>query len=235
MTRERFGLAFAALIAAIGLMALFIELNNSLAHRFEHHHAIAEALYLHFRFFTIMTNWGAAILLVTTIVSAFTHRRLPHAGWFGAALIYLIVVGGTYEALLRHTGMTHDIFFFTDMIMHDIVPTFFLAFWLGFAPKTGLDFRHPVLWLAFPAVYFTLTLTAGAMGEGYPYFFFDAGKYGYVAVTINAMIFLVVFYLLGVGTVFLSKVTPRGLAGRVPLVEDTPCGIALNDDRSPAV
>lgn len=220
--RALFGLAFAALIAATGLMALVIEATTSLSNSFALQRGLGQALYLHFRYFTIQANWGVAILMIATIVQGLRRRPLPRATLYGAALVYIIVVGVTYEALLRATGMRMNIFFFTDLIMHDIVPLFYAAFWLGFAPKRGLTWRDAVLWLGFPFAFFALTLVAGAFGEGYPYFFMDTSTLGYRGVVTNALIFLLAFYVLGLGAILLSRMTLKGLGTSTSVDDDGP-------------
>ena len=217
--RARFGLTFAGFIVATSLLALTIELSTSLTNSLASHKSIAEAFFLHFRYFTIQTNWLVLILLIVTTVQGCRRRPLPSASYYAAALVYIVVVGVTYEALLRRTGMRMDIFFFTDLIMHDAVPAFYLAFWLGFAPKRGLTWRDPVIWLAYPLGYFVVTMIAGALGQGYPYFFDDVATLGLKAVMMNTLVFTIIFYLLGLGALLLSHVTPRGLGSAVTVDE----------------
>lgn len=220
MTRARFGLATAAFVAAVDLLALCFELWTAVAHGAAIHRRLAETLFLHLRYFTILTNWMIVVLLLVSVARGVRGRPLPAASWYGAALVFILVVCATYEALLRRTGAAHDVFFVSDMILHDITPAFYAAFWLGFAPKRGLGPRDPLLWLAFPAAYFAVTLVAGSLGEGYPYFFLSVTRIGWTGVLTSAAGFLLAFFLLGLFVVLVSRVVPRGIESSRPLVED---------------
>lgn len=210
-TLERSSGAFwlSALLAGLGTAAIGIEAVISLQKSFGQGKGVAEALFLFLRFFTILTNIFAAALMGRTACACLRRRPWPGDGAYASALVYLVVVGATYEALLRRLWSPRGLQFFSDMALHDIIPVLTLVFWLGFAPKAALRARDAARWLAFPAVYFVVILAGGALGEGYPYGFLDAAKLGVAGITRNAALFLIAFYGLGLAAVAIGRCVAR--------------------------
>ena len=182
-----------------------IELRISLRASFADGLTLLEALYAYLRFFTILSNIAVASLMSATCWAWLRGRPLPPAALYGAALAYMLVTGVTYELLLRSTWTPHGVQVLTDATMHDIVPSLVLVFWLGFAPRQGTRWRDPLWMVVFPAVYFVVTLVAGAEGAGYPYNFLDAAKLGYGAVGLIALVFLTMFLAIGLATTAASR------------------------------
>jgi hypothetical protein len=201
-------LALAASVAILGWGALVIECGISLHKSFADGSTVAAALFFFLRYFTILTNIGLAGLMTVTAWRLARGRPLPPANLYAAGLVYVVVVGITYEAMLRRLWSPQGVQFYTDMAMHDVIPILSLVFWFAFAPKTPLRWRDPLRWLEFPAVYFVTTLIAGDLGAGYPYGFIDVDKLGYPAALDNALVFLAVFYGLGLGVVAAARVRP---------------------------
>ena len=202
-------LILAGAIAALGWFALSVEFALSLHTSFREGRTILGALFVFFRFFTILTNLGIALLMTTTLWRGLRGRPLPSARPYAAMLVYLVVVCVTYEALLRALWSPKGILFVTDMTMHDIVPVLTLAFWLVFAPKASLAWSDPIRWLEFPAVYFAVTVTAGLLGAGYPYGFLDADVLSVHDLVRNVLVFLVFFYGLGMATIAAARALSR--------------------------
>ena len=204
MTRRTAGALFAALIAVLGWTALTIDFATSLRSSLAKGQSLAEALYLHFRYFTIITNIGIAVLMTLTSRRLARGTPLPPAAIYNAAVIYGLVMGAAYELLLRGLWSPHGVQFVTDLTMHDVVPPALLAFWVGFAPRGG-HWRDTVWMLVYPTVYFAVTLIAGALGADYPYDFLDVSKLGYPTVMVVAAAFLAIFYVLAATTTAFSR------------------------------
>ena len=203
--KTRLGLALAALIALLAWTALGIELGLSLSASFTEGRTLFEALYGYLRFFTILSNIVVALLMSATCRAWLRGRPLPPAAFHGAALAYMLVTSVTYELLLRRTWTPRGVQVLTDATMHDVVPLLVLVFWLGFAPRAGARWRDALWMLGFPAVYFAVTLVAGAEGAGYPYNFLDAAKLGYARVGGVALVFLTMFLVIGLATTAASR------------------------------
>ena len=206
---SRLATVSALAIAALGWFALGSEFEHSVRASLGAGHGIAQALYLYFRFFTILTNLFVACLMSVTAWRGCRRAASPPAGPYAAALVYSTVTAVTYEALLRRLWSPQGLQFYTDMILHDIVPLLVLSFWVAWAPKRALRWRDPLHWLEFPAVYFAATLAAGASGGDYPYNFLDAGHLGYAPVFLNAAVFLACFYALGLCLTAAARLSTR--------------------------
>ena len=207
MTAEtRIGSACAAFIAGLAWLALGVEFVRTIRGALADGHGLLESFYFYIRYFTILTNIGVAALMSVTASRMRSGAALPPARLHAFALVYIIVVCVTYEALLRAEWSPQGLQFVSDLTMHDIVPVLtLLFFWIGFAPKRGMRWRDPVLLLIYPALYLVATLIAGLCGEDYPYFFLDASRLGYVAVLRTSAVFLLVFYGLGVCLTALAR------------------------------
>ncbi len=210
--------ALASLIAILGWGALIIDGTIVIRRNLTEGDSLPQALFLWFRYFTILTNIGVALLMSMTAYQLYMRRKPPSAAWHAAALVYILVVGATYEAVLRTSWIPRGMGFDTDLTFHDIVPILTLAFWIGFAPKRGLNRRYLALLMIYPSIYFIITLVAGAMGEPYPYSFLDVSKLGYKTVSIVGAIFLLMYYALGMATITASR--RRRLATPATLLHD---------------
>ena len=187
----------AGIVALLGWAALIIDFTQALMQAADEGRSIAVFLLRYFSFFTILTNCGVAALMSVTAIALRRGRPPPPATWFRAALVYMVVTGVTYELLLRGLWSPRGLQFLSDLALHDLLPVALLVFWVGMAPKRGLAWRDLPWLLAFPTVYFAVTLVAGALGAGYPYDFLDAGRLGYPIVFVVGVTFILVFLALG--------------------------------------
>jgi hypothetical protein len=201
----KYAAALAVLIAVLDWAALAIDGTTVIQRNLAHGHDLPQAMFLWFRYFTILTNIGVAALMSLTAYRLYRHRPLPSAALYASALVYILVVCATYEAVLRTSWTPRGMGFDTDLTFHDIVPALVLVFWALFAPKRGLGWRYSLLLMIYPAIYFAGTLIAGALGETYPYSFLDVNKLGYPAVAVTGVVFLVIFYALGLATITASR------------------------------
>lgn len=215
MTRNtRFGAGLATAIACLGWAALAVEFAISMTKSLAKGRSLAEALFLFFRYFTILTNIGVAVLMTVTVIRTLRSRPLPPARLYAVALVYITVVFVTYEAMLRGQWSPRGIQFYTDLTIHDVVPVLSVVFWFAFAPKQGLRWVDALALLIFPAIYFAVTLFAGVMGQDYPYGFLDVSKLGYPGVLTTAVWFLAIFYTLGLAAIAFGRSVPRTGSGK---------------------
>jgi hypothetical protein len=193
-------IALAALIAVLGWAALGIDFDLSISASIAHGHSIAEAVFHYMRFFTNLTNIGIAVLMTASTLRLVRGQPLHPARVFDAALVYLIVTCVTYEAMLRNQWSPNHIRFFTDALLHDLIPGLTLVFWLAYAPRAPANWREAALVLIYPTVFLMGTLIAGTCGQGYPYHFLDVDKIGVPRLALVVLVFLVVFYTLALLT-----------------------------------
>jgi hypothetical protein len=207
-----FAARFAALIAVIGWISLALEMQRSIAGSLDRGHSLGEAIFLFLRFFTIETNIGIACLMTVTAARLFARRAMPSTRVFNAGVIYIIVVCVTYELMLRTQWTPTSMQFFTDFALHDLIAALTLAFWIAYAPHIGARWTDALIIGIYPTAYLAMTLIAGALGETYPYNFFDAGKLGYGRVIVIGLIFLANFMCLSLLATAVSKLRERQLA-----------------------
>ena len=190
-------LTLSALLACLGWLGIYAEGAVSFQRSFAAGFDVIRAAFLFLRFFTNLTVLGVALLMTVTAWRCLRCRPLPAPGLYAAALVYVLVVSGTYEALLRRLWSPHGIWFVRDALMHDVIPALMLLFWVTCAPKAPLAWSAPLRWLVYPLAYVAVTTVAGATGQGYPYPFIDADKLGYAGLIRTTLAFAAVFY--GVG------------------------------------
>ena len=92
-----------------------------------------------------------------------------------------------------------------DVLLHSVIPVGYVVYWLLFAPRTGLNWKTAVAWLAYPAVYLVYILARGAVSGLYPYPFVDVNVLGYGGVLARAALFLLVFLGMGLLVVAVAR------------------------------
>ncbi len=164
-------------------------------------------------FFSIWTHLliaGGCLWLAVRLDSGWSAARISLAS---AAAYFMVFVALAYETLLSADHNPRGIFFYTNLLLHYIVPAAALLVWLLCVPKGRLRMRSVLPWLGFPLSYFAYVLIRGALLGHYPYFFFNVTRYGYEKVLFNAAAFTAVF--LALGAVFVG--TDRLLGRRRPV------------------
>ena len=161
----------------------------------------------YFSFFTILTN-----LLTALVFTALAFR--PETGWGkwfrtpsvqAATAVYIAIVGIIYQLLLRQLWNPQGAQWVADVLLHSVIPIGYVAYWLLFGPRTGLNWKTAVAWLTYPALYLVYTLARGAVSGLYPYPFVDVNVLGYGGVLARAALFLLVFLGTGLLVVALAR------------------------------
>jgi hypothetical protein len=154
------------------------------------------------RYFTILT--GLLVAVVMTAVAL--GRRLSPFTLAGVTLAS-ILVGTVYATLLRHdvTGGRY----LSTVLLHYVVPTGLAAYWLLFADKAGLAWRHPFAWILYPLAYFVYALVRGSIDGRYPYPFMDLNQISPVIAFRNAAAIAALFLIAGLAMVLVSRSLPR--------------------------
>jgi len=159
------------------------------------------------RFFSYMTIWSNILValcfasLVFVGKFSFFKRPAMQAGTF----IYILVVGVAYHFLLAHIWSPTGLQYVADVLLHYAVPIIYCLYWLTLADKTKLAYSYSITWLIYPFVYFVYALLRGLIVNTYPYPFIDVTALGYSKVLINSFFLLIVYVLLGLVTVALSR------------------------------
>ena len=184
-----------ALIAWVGLVLQF----NSVT---DQGRSAAEAAWIILRYFTVVTNLMAAVVLtgIASGQSAFRSQRL-----LGLLALSILFVGVVYVVLLRGLVELSGGALIANTLLHYVVPALTPLFWLLFAPKDALRWRDPLLWAIYPLAYFAYALTRGASDGKYPYPFMDIPKVGWPSALATVAIILIVYLTVGLVFVWLGR------------------------------
>ena len=157
-----------------------------------------------FAYFTVLTNLLVAVVMTRAgLRRSATGRGMRRLE--AATAVYMSVVGLGYSLLLRHLWTLTGTAKVADMLLHDVAPLVYVAWWLVLAEKARLGWRNVLVFLIWPLIYLVATLVDGAISGWYPYPFFDAGTRGYAYVLAVSAGFLLVLVLLGALSVAYSR------------------------------
>jgi hypothetical protein len=198
-----------AVIAVLAWFALllqfFLIMQNSAAG------ATLRVIVNFFSFFTILTNLLVAVTVSFPIVASqsaggrFFLRPSTQSG----VAVYIAIVGIIYTLLLRHIWNPQGADKLADVLLHDVVPLLYVAFWAIFVPKAALRWSHAVSWLAYPIVYMLYTLAHGFVSHWYPYYFIDVGALGLARALAHSAGLLLVFFAIGLLMIALGRWAAR--------------------------
>lgn len=188
----------AGLIALLAWVGLAVQLGTVTAQL----GSAVEAIWVILRYFTVVTNLLAAVILTGIALGrpAFRSQRL-----LGLLTLSILFVGAVYMVLLRGLVELSGGALFADTVMHYVVPSLTPLFWLVFAPKGALRWRDPLLWAIYPLTYFAYSLTRGAADGKYPYPFMDIPVVGWPSALTTVAIILALYLLVGLILVWLGR------------------------------
>ncbi|GIF94914.1 Pr6Pr family membrane protein [Catellatospora citrea] len=131
----------------------------------------------------------------------------------GAATLYITITGTVYHLVLTNPASP----FFTadpgavtlhNLLLHTATPLLAAIDWL-LVNRERVRWWHAGAWLAYPLAYLAFALVRGALTGRYPYPFIDVAALGYGAVAVNAAVFSVLFFLLGLLLIGLGELARR--------------------------
>lgn len=194
------------LIAALSWIGLALQFCITLGQFLATGRAVGEAIAFYLSFFTILTN--LLVASATTLSSVGTRSRLGRFSSQPAVLtaiaIYIAVVGVVYSLVLRDLWAPTGSQKVADLLLHDLVPIVYVAFWIFCVPKNALRWRHAFWYLSYPLVYLIYTLIRGWVTKTYPYPFLDVGVIGYGRMLANVAVLLTIFLGMGLAIVAIS-------------------------------
>jgi hypothetical protein len=187
----------AALVALAAWVGLIVQFDAS----FTLMHSAAGALSAMLRYFTIVTNILVAI--VFTLIAIGTPRIAPSL--MGCTVLAIVLVGIIYALLLRGLVELSGGAKLADLLLHSATPLLVPLFWLAFAPKGGLRWHDPLVWMAMPLAYFIYALIRVQIDGIYAYPFMNAAEIGWARTMLNALVIAVGFLIAGVALVWLDQ------------------------------
>lgn len=202
-----FSKSFAVFTAFIAWFALGLQLYILIDNVPENGLTVVQAIARFFLFFTILTNLLVAACL--TVRAAEPSNRLGRffskPSILAATGVYIFIVAIVYNTVLRNLWTPAGNQRLADELLHVIVPVCYLIYWFLFAPKYGLEWKHAIAWLAYPAVYLAYALLRGALEGFYPYPFINLSENSAGKVALNCLSMLCAFVVLGLIFVAAAK------------------------------
>lgn len=199
----------AACVAAIAWAALALRTHITIGEFVSEGDTVLAGLVHLSRYFTIWMNLLAAVAMTAVALGRWPGGAHTSEAALAGVALYMALVGVVNHALLRglidFTGPERV----ADILLHYITPALTIAYWLAFAPKTHLAYRHAIIWLALPLVYGAVALLRGAASGKYPYPFLDVGKLGFERATMNAALMGLALFAAGVAVVAVARALSR--------------------------
>lgn len=155
------------------------------------------------RYWGYMTIWTNTLVTLIWAASAFDLRFQPFVflrqhSVRTAFAMYILFVGVVYHLLISgHITFITRLDWFNDFILHTIVPTLYVAYWLFALPKSHIQPQKALRFMIYPLLYGIYTFIMGAITDKYPYPFFDVTTLGYPAVLLNGLGFMLFYGLIG--------------------------------------
>jgi hypothetical protein len=205
----------AALVALTAWLGLGIQFYVTQTHPNLQNISALQRTVRYFEYFTILTNLLVAISLTGALLAPATSigRFLSRASVKTAVAVYIGLVGIVYNLVLQGLNEFTGAALVADTLTHDIIPLFYIIYWLVFVPKGELRWTAPILWTIYPLLYLPLVLIRGSSTGRYPYPFLDVTTLGLGAVLVNSLALTAVFLLLGQIFVAADKVIARLMPG----------------------
>ena len=172
---------------------------------------VAEKTLRFFGYFTIDTNILCALCL--TFIALQGNSRLGKffrkATSITALTVYIIIVGITYNILLRNTWNPQGMQKLVDELLHSVIPVYFVLFWFIFVPGENLKWKNSFPWLIYPILYMAYAIIFGAITKFYPYPFVDVNELGYNKALTNSLIVLSLIFLLSLALIGIGKIRKK--------------------------
>lgn len=192
----------AATLALLNWTALLLQLWLALQAGRVQGQSVSLILTNFFSFFTILTNLFAAGILTWTALAP----KSPPPGLRTSAAVYMAVVGLGYSLLLRHLWQPQGLQKLVDVLLHDIHPVAYVAFWLSFFRKgTALSWQSVFRWLIWPLIYLLYSMARGSLIGWYPYPFLDPNVVPLPRIISTIAGFMGTFLVLGLAAVALTR------------------------------
>lgn len=150
-------------------------------------------------YFTILTNLLIAIGITSIIIApnSAAGRFFSRSSVATGMALYIFIVGLVYNVALRQIWEPVGRDRVADELLHVVVPLLYLLYWIFFANKKGLQWKHLLYWLSFPAFYIVYALVRGSVEGFYAYYFINLDKLGAGKVILNSVLLLAAFVVAG--------------------------------------
>ncbi|MGL4648160.1 MAG: Pr6Pr family membrane protein, partial [Caldilineaceae bacterium] len=176
----------------------------TIVYQFPHTTALRGGAINTLSYFTYAANIiGVSVLFWTAMSSSRQQPTLASDMLRGAAVTYLGLTGIVYPILLAGTASI----WWTDKVMHVVMPLVMVADWLIDPPRPALTYRKALWWLVFPLAWLAYTLVRGSITGWYPYGFLNPSlpNTSWVSVLTMCGALLVTFLVLGMLVTWIGR------------------------------
>jgi hypothetical protein len=199
-------LRFAALMSVIGWFAVIAQYYLNIQNQAI---TFSEITIRFFSYFTILTNLLVA-LSFSSMAFKSNHafaQNLTTPKSQTAITVYIIVVGAVYNLVLRPLWHPEGLQRLVDELLHSVVPTLTVVFWILVVRKKSIGWSVCITGLTYPFVYTVFIAIRGYYSGFYPYPFVNVTALGYPKVLMNGGILLLFFICLFGFLIGISKLT----------------------------
>ncbi|MEP6483533.1 MAG: Pr6Pr family membrane protein [Rudaea sp.] len=189
---------FAAVLAVTVWSALAIQLVVSINMGLSRGFGWLFGVSMYVAFFTVTTNFLVALAVTVPLIAprSAAARFFASAQAITGVAASIVMVCVIYNTLLAHIWNPRGLGRLADLLLHDVVPTLFVAYWWIVVPKRSIPWRAAALWGIYPIVYFVYAMTRGLITGFYPYPFINLASIGPAAVILNALGVLLAYFVI---------------------------------------
>lgn len=162
----------------------------------------------YFVYFTLLTNSFVTLVMIRAALrpNDMTGLNAPRVELM--AVTSIAFVGVVYNLLLASRWDPQGWQKVADVLVHNVVPIWFLVFWLLRAHGT-LKWSHAAFAALWPAAYAVYGLTRGAFDGFYPYFFLDPTTASAGQIALNLLGLVAAFVIGALALIALSRMLGR--------------------------
>lgn len=131
-------------------------------------------------YFTILSNFIAAIWLIVLAIYWFTHAAklsfIINPAVQGAVTLYIFITGAIFFGILSWAAsvkINAILLIIVSAHNHFIIPAFVTALWFLPLSRQRLSLKIIPFWLIIPFLYFVFSIVRGAFTGAYPYPFLN--------------------------------------------------------------
>ena len=161
-----------------------------------------------FCYFTIFSN---ILVGITCGLLALDLKRPTF--WFRVlridSIVCIIVTAIVYHLLLAGDEDLHGWSYFTNQLLHTVVPILAVVGWVVAGPRGQLTKRIAGASLVLPILWLVLTFIRGAIVDFYPYDFLDPGVDGVGAVVITTGVIVAAFIAMAFASIGLDRLLTK--------------------------
>ncbi|QTC89649.1 Pr6Pr family membrane protein [Brevundimonas goettingensis] len=142
------------------------------------------ALWVNASFLTDLTNLCLAVVMSGVALGVARLSKPVVVGWVVTAILTVGIgfwlIGG--RLVLGKSDLS-------DILLHGATPLLAFVFWAGFAVR-GVTWKNVLVWMFWPAIYWSYALVRGGLTGEYAYGFLDWPRHGVwsVGITLSALI-----------------------------------------------